>query len=127
VLRNVWCPPCLWVRLPPLVYLTVLTHAVVWPGGWDQPHVASEVCQLGIARELVQVRTGHNIGRETARGILVEGTDEAIALEMEEVFRFMVSEQAERMMKRCEEVRELVKEDMERGDSHKNMLALGAL
>lgn len=64
---------------------------------------------------------------KTARGILVEGTDEAIALEMEEVFRFMVSEQAERMMKRCEEVRELVKEDMERGDSHKNMLALGAL
>jgi len=100
---------------------------VVWPGGWDQPHVASEVCELGIARELIQVRTGHNVGRETACGILVKGTDEAIVKEMEEVFMYMISEDGDVMRERCEQVRKMVAEDMESGISHDNMLALGRM
>ena len=99
----------------------------MWPGAWDQPNVANELCELGIARELIQVRTGHEVRRRTARGVLVEGTHEAILKEMEEVFGLMASGKSQKLRKRCEEVRKLVVEDMESGISLKNMLALGDL
>ena len=99
----------------------------MWPGGWDQPHVANEVVELGIAREFVQTRMGYNIGRKTARGVLVTGTDQAILEEMEEIFTFMSSAAGEKMRKWCEEVKQMVIQDMESGRSHENMLALGRL
>ena len=101
--------------------------SVVWPGGWDQPLVASEVRELGVARELVQVRTGYNIGQQTARSVLAEGTDEAIKREMEEVVEFMISEKTDGMRERCKEVKKMVIEDMESGKSWENMMALGDL
>ena len=99
----------------------------MWPGGWDQPHVANEVVELGVAREFVQTREGYNIGRKTARGVLVTGTDQAILEEMEEIFTFMSSENGEKMRKRCEEVKQKVVQDMESGRSYENMVALGQL
>jgi len=33
-----------------------------------QPFVAAQIVELGLAIELVQIRTLHNIGRKTGRG-----------------------------------------------------------
>ena len=38
-----------------------------------------------IGRELLQVRNGYNIGRETATGVMVEGTEQAMREEYQEV------------------------------------------
>jgi len=51
---------------------------VAWPGAFDQPSIASQLFNLGVAIEIIQVRTGHTIGPKTALGVMVEGTEEAI-------------------------------------------------
>lgn len=89
--------------------------------------MANEVVQLGIALELVQVRTGHSVRKKTARGVLVDGTEEAIVKEMGEAFVNLTSTRGYAIRKRCEEVKTMVVEDMERGPSYRNMMALGDL
>ena len=98
---------------------------VIWPGGWDQPFIANELVHLGIALELVQVRTGLNVGRTMARGCLIEGTDQAIKREMTEVVQVISSDKGDVMRRRAEEVKELTLKDMESGTSFKEMMCLG--
>ena len=94
----------------------------MWPGGWDQPFVANELDSLGVAHELVQVRTGHNVGKVTAKGVKVVGTDEAFKEELA-----LALSKLNTMRERCRTVGAAVIEDMEQGEAHRSMLRLGQL
>ena len=92
-----------------------LIRLVIWPGGWDQPFIANELVHRGIALELVQIRTGLNIGRTMARGTKIVGTPKAIKDEMEE------------MRMRVQRMKGEVIKDMQEGGSMRNMMRLGSV
>lgn len=71
------------------------------------------------------MRIGLNVGRTTARGVKIEGAEDAIRREMNEVVGVMISEKGEGMRKRAREVREIVLNDMMEGPSSDNMMSLG--
>ena len=83
--------------------------------------MANHLTHLGVGQELFQIRTGHNIGKITATGVHITGTDEAISAEMDEVFSRLKGEKGMRWRETCERVRVMIREDMEEGESRKNM------
>jgi len=100
---------------------------IMWPGAWDQPFIASQLSAAGVAYELVQPRTGHNIGRRTARGVVVKGTTEAIRAEMEAVFLSASGKDGDEMRARMKALGERVREDCDHGEAKASMIALGHL
>ena len=108
-----------------MVISTFLMEPVAWPGAWDQPFIASQLVSLGIAIELVQVRSGHNIGRRTARGVLVKGTTEGIREEIEQVFGMLMGAEGKKMRLRAKELQKRVVEDSEVGEARSGMEKLG--
>jgi len=101
------------------------TPMVMWPDAWDANFIARKYEELGIAIELLQVRTRH-VGR-TARGVKIVGTEEAMVAEMKDVIEVFKSDRGDKIRMRVQEVRKLVLEDMEAGDSFRGMLELGHL
>lgn len=82
---------------------------------------------LGVAFELIQPRTGIKRGKRTARGVVIEGTDEAFAQELSGIIGQLRGPKGDEMRQRAREVKELVLEDMRAGRSHQTMLDLGHL
>ena len=111
----------------PFLYPGRMGFLVVWPAAWDQPHIANELVHLGIAIELVQFRTGRNVGRTMARGTKIIGTFEAMQQELQEAFKTMRSEKGDEMRKRAREVMGTVRKDMQEGKSWENMMKIGKL
>ena len=89
--------------------------------------MAKQLTHLGIAQELIQVRTGHNIGRKTALGFMVHGKEETIKREMEDVLLGLTREGGERMRREAAQVRDEIREDVESGGSYREMIEVGKL
>ena len=100
---------------------------VIWPGAWDQPYIANQLVTLGVALEIVQARTGLQIARRTARGILVTGTNEAVSLEIKGAFKTLTGQEGQRMRTAMQRLRDRVKRDMEEGEAKEALLRLGDL
>jgi hypothetical protein len=75
----------------------------------------------------VQVRNGQNIGRRTASGVLVEGTDEAISREFRQVFDTMNDEVGRGLRRNVERMGQDMVCDAEYGFSHEAMRRLADL
>ena len=80
-----------------------------------------------MAFELLQIRTGHNIGRKTATGVFVEGTEEAIRKEFKAVFGTLSGPEGEKIRKRAKKIQLQIKEDVKSGASYRQMMELGRL
>ena len=108
--------------------LTTDPRLVLWPASGDQVQIANffgRVLQIGI--ELLQVRNGYSIGRRTAGGVFVEGTDSAIKKELETVFEEVGQGQLWKRLKRnVEELSEEIRVDSESGLSWADLLALAS-
>lgn len=71
---------------------------------------------------------GHNIGKTTARGAHIHGTDDAIQSEMKEVLDKLRGAEGAAMRARAKAFGEEVKRDAEEGgESWNDMKTLGAL
>ncbi len=79
------------------------------------------------AFELTQIRTGYNIGRPLSRGGKVEGTDEAVRAELQDVFEKVRGKEGEDVRKGMEKLSKLVRASREVGESDKAMIALGGV
>lgn len=106
-----------------LDHRSLLIPSVAWPGAWDQPVIARQIAHLGIGIELIQTR--HNIGKTTATGVEIIGTDEAIKQEFKDVFGKL--HEREDVRERMKLVGEEVRRDMESGAAWENMQKLGQL
>ena len=98
---------------------------MIWPGAWDQGYIANELAQLGNAIELVQVRTGHAIGKTTATGITILGSDTAMSGEFDTALRALRQDPVLRA--KAVEIGQRVREDMDSGEAYEAMMALGSL
>lgn len=99
---------------------------VLWPAAYDQVQTALAFSNnpLRIGDELKQIRNGYNIGRRTACGILVEGTDMAIRHEFAGVFGAMQGQLGHMLRGRITNMRDEMKEDMKWGGSHRALQRL---
>ena len=62
------------------------------------------------AFELIQLRTGPNVGRPVMRGGFVKGTDEAIRTEMRDVFARARGEEGEEKRRNMLKLRDIVRQ-----------------
>lgn len=101
---------------------------VFWPGSGDQIQTANALTHnFDVGVELLQVRNGYNVGRWTALGVLVEGTEQAMRKEFQEVFEGMVGgERGKRLRENIRTLGEEVRRDSVEGESRKDMLRLAA-
>jgi len=99
---------------------------VLWPAAYDQVQTALAFSNdpLRIGVELKQVRNGSNIGRRTACGVLVEGTEMAIRHEFAGVFGAMQSQLGQMLRGTITNMRDEMKEDMEWGGSRQALQRL---
>lgn len=98
---------------------------VLWPGSCDQVQTSSAASELyGCAYELLQIRNGYNIGRKTARGPTVHGTEAAIRAEFSEVFGGMRGELGARLRRGMERLADKVDLDSSSGESWQAMRRL---
>lgn len=92
---------------------------VFWPASYDQVQTAvgfsHEPLRIGV--ELLQVRNGYNIGRGTASGVFVHGTEGAIRDEITRVFESLRGELGTRLRARVKQMKGEVEEDRQHGES----------
>lgn len=99
----------------------------MWPGANDHPYIANQLSHLGCAFELLQERTGPNIGQTTARGVYIDGSEAAQARELKQVLTDAFGEPDQRMREEMGKLRIRVEEDMTHGDAWKVMQSFGEL
>jgi hypothetical protein len=93
-----------------------MTHVVLWPCSGDQVQTANVADQIySCGYELLQIRNGYNVGRKTARGPIVTGTDEALRTEFVEVFSGMKGDLGARLRRGMEKVADDVEKDCAQG------------
>ncbi|ORX36260.1 hypothetical protein BD324DRAFT_651501 [Kockovaella imperatae] len=100
---------------------------VLLPGAWDQPFIASELCKAGIALDIAQFGHGHNIGKKTARGVLVTGREKDMKAELREIFGNLSSDKFDKLRQTAREIQQRVLRDLESGESFQMMQKLGHL
>ena len=77
---------------------------------------------------MLQVRNGYNIGRRTALGVLVEGTEESMSKEFREVLHGMIrGKMGELKRENMEKLADQMREDSDSGSSKEELLRLIAL
>jgi hypothetical protein len=112
----------------PLNHFGKLTSVVLWPAAYDQVQTASAFSwsespyRIGV--ELLQVRNGYNIGRETASGVFVHGTVDAMREEFQQVLLDMQGEMGEGLRRRVDEMAREMRDDMEFGESKRALMRL---
>lgn len=100
----------------------------MWPVAYDQPAIAAQMSLThDAAFELINTRTGVNVGKPTARGVMCEGTDEALRKEMKDVFERMRGEEGERKRRNMLGLREKYRKSRESGLSRKAMEEVGKI
>ena len=75
--------------------------------------------------ELVQGRSGRNVGRRTALGQTIKGTPEALGAELVEVLDSMRGDKGKAMRLRARQVRQELVKDMSDGGAWRTMWDLG--
>lgn len=98
---------------------------------FPEPFIASALSQppFSAAFELIQIRTGPNVGRPVYRGGFVEGTDAAIREEMRDVFARARGPEGEEKRRNMAALRELVNKSSfgENGSARDAMARLGTV
>ena len=100
---------------------------VFWPGSGDQPATSISLThEFKVGIELLQIRNGFNVGRRTALGVLVEGTEQSMRKEFHDVFEGMMrGEMGKTCRVNVEQLAEEMKADSsESGESTKEMRRL---
>ena len=100
---------------------------VFWPGSGDQPATSISLThEFKVGVELLQIRNGFSIGRRTALGVLVEGTEQSMRKEFQDVFDGMMrGELGKRLRGNVEKLAEEMKADTsDSGESTKDLRRL---
>ncbi|KIY44861.1 UDP-Glycosyltransferase/glycogen phosphorylase [Fistulina hepatica ATCC 64428] len=91
---------------------------VLWPYTLDQPIIAAQLTlNFEAAFELIQVRTGPNTGRPMVRGVTPSGTREAIAEEMNDIWKRMRGPEGDAIRQRVDLLRSRFKDDWLHGEA----------
>ncbi|KAG9012068.1 hypothetical protein FRB93_002211 [Tulasnella sp. JGI-2019a] len=100
---------------------------ILWPIAYDQPYIAAVLTRKHkVAFELLQVRTGINVGRPTAgSGTIVLGTDAAIREEMRSVLTLTRGEDAEALRSNMKVLQRAFKESHDSGTARQAMERFG--
>jgi hypothetical protein len=99
-----------------LISMLLILISVLWPCSGDQVQTASAADQVyGCGYELLQIRTGYNVGRKAARGPIVVGTDESLRAEFIEVFGGMKGELGARLRQAMDRTADDVEKDCASG------------
>ena len=80
---------------------------------------------LGVAIELIQVRTGPGVGRPTYRGIIPVDSPEALMAEFAETWKRLRGAEGLQMTMKIRALNKAVRQSWEDGKSHEAMMSLG--
>jgi len=99
---------------------------VLWPIMADQPQNAAHLSiDLGVAIELIQVRTGPGVGRPTYRGITPMDSPGALMAEFAGTWERLRGTEGLQMTMKIRALSKAVRESRKDGKSHEAMMSLG--
>ncbi|KAG8879662.1 hypothetical protein FRB98_005572 [Tulasnella sp. 332] len=100
---------------------------ILWPIAFDHPYISAVVTrEAKVAFELLQVRTGVNVGRPTAgTGTTVTGTDASIREEMRSVFEAMSGQAGKELRDNVKVLQKVFRDSHKSGGARQAMERFG--